>query len=87
MRLVNHVFMGAIFLSTALAERPGAVLAERSLAGPSLGEMHAGLGSGAVSFARWDDRVAYGKARLAEALRGLRTSEYATALAIVASGD
>jgi hypothetical protein len=34
--------------------------------------MHRGLGSGEVSFARWDDRVAYGKARLGRALEDLR---------------
>lgn len=72
MKVVNHVFAGVIFLNGAAGERPDADLADRTLAGASLSEMHAGLGTGAVNFARWDDRVAYGKARLARALEDLR---------------
>lgn len=87
MQVVNHVFAGVIFLNSAVAERPGAKLADRTLAAPALAEMHAGLASGAVSFARWDDRVAYGKARLGHALDGLRTDEFTQSLAIVAAAD
>ncbi len=72
MKVVNHVFAGVIFLNGAAGERPGAELADRTLAGPGLAQMHRGLGSGEVSFARWHDRVAYGKARLARALEDLR---------------
>ena len=85
MKVVNHVFTGVIFLNSAHDEQPGAELAERTLAGPSLPQMHAGLGSGEVSFARWDDRIAYGKARLGAALAGLRTEAFADALARVAA--
>lgn len=84
MRVVNHVFAGAIFLNSARDERPGVELADATLAGPSLAQMHAGLGSGEVSFARWDDRIAYGKARLGAALAGLRAAAFAEALARVA---
>jgi aminoglycoside phosphotransferase (APT) family kinase protein len=87
MRVVNHVFAGVIFLNTAIAERPCAKLADRTLAGPSLVQMHQGLGSGAVSFARWEDRIAYGKARLTHALDCLRTDEFAQSLEIVAAAD
>jgi hypothetical protein len=87
MRVVNHVFAGVIFLNSAVAERPCAKLADRTLAGPGLAQMHAGLGSGAVSFGRWDDRVAYGKARLAHALSCLRADEFARSLEIVAAAD
>jgi aminoglycoside phosphotransferase (APT) family kinase protein len=72
MKVVNHVFAGVIFLNGAAGERPDAKLADRTLAGPALAQMHRGLGSGEVSFARWDDRVAYGKARLGRALEDLR---------------
>ncbi len=87
MRVVNHVFAGVIFLNGAAGERPGAELVDRTLAGPSLTDMHYGLGAGAVSFARWDDRVDYGKARLVEALRCLRKDEFTNALRIVAAAD
>jgi aminoglycoside phosphotransferase (APT) family kinase protein len=87
MKAVNHVFLGVMFLSTVAAGRPGAPLADRTLAGPPLAEMHAGLGSGAVSFARWEDRAAYGKSRLAQALESLRSDTFAQALARVAEAD
>ena len=71
MRLVNHVFTGAIFLNGAMAERPGR-LEDRTLAGPDLTALHAGLGTGDFDILAWENRVAYGKARLAAALAGLR---------------
>ena len=80
MRVVNHVFAGTVFINTALAERPAAELADRSMAGRSLAEMHAGLATGAVSFADRDHRIAYGKARLAAALDGLRSPGCSEAL-------
>ncbi|WP_372782015.1 phosphotransferase [Phenylobacterium sp.] len=85
MRIVNHLFLGTVFHNAAAAERPGQTPADRTLAAPSLAEMHRGLGSGAVSFASWDDRVAYGKARLTAALDGLRSPALAEALETLAA--
>ena len=81
MRQVNHVFYGVMFLNGAAAERPGARLADRSLAGPGLDALGQRLGTGAFSLSAWDDRVTYGKARLAAALDGLRDPAFAEALA------
>jgi len=80
MKVVNHVFVGVIFLNTAAGEQPGVQPSDRTLAGPSLARMRQGLGTGQVNFARWDDRVAYGKARLRHALELLRTPAVARAL-------
>ena len=81
MRQVNHIFYGVMFLNGAAAERPGARLADRSLAGPSLAALGQQLGAGAFGLSAWDDRVTYGKARLAAALDGLRDPAFAEALA------
>ena len=87
MRTVNHVFVGTIFLNTAAAERPGVLPSDRTLAGPSLAELQAGLRTGRFGFAAWEDRVAYGKARLAQALADLRGDDCAQALQIVVARD
>jgi hypothetical protein len=87
MRTVNHVFVGAIFLSTAATEQPGVRPADPTLAGPSLAQMQAGLRTGAVDFSRWEARVDYGKARLAQALAELRGDALADALRIVANAN
>lgn len=87
MRVVNHVFAGTIFLSAAAAERPGVALADRTLAGPSLIELQARLRTGDFAFDVWDNRVAYGKARLVHALAELRTDAVSEALRIAARAD
>jgi len=81
MRLVNHVFLGAMFLNAATVERPGAPLDDRTLAGPGLEALRQRLRLGDFSMLVWENRVAYGKARLAAALEGLRDPACAAALA------
>jgi aminoglycoside phosphotransferase len=85
MRLVNHLFAGVIFLNTALSERPDARLADRTLVGPSLAELHGRLWTGQFAILEWENRVAYGKARLAAALEGLRAPGFGAALAQLAA--
>jgi thiamine kinase-like enzyme len=87
MRAVNHVFVGAIFLNTASEEQPGAALTDRTLSGPTLAELQARLRTGAFGFDVWENRVDYGKARLAQALADLKTDTFAEALRIVADAD
>lgn len=87
MRAVNHVFAGAIFLNGAADERPSGVLEDRGLAGPSLAELQAGLRAGTFNFSAWENRVAYGKARLVQALADLKSGAFAEALRIVADAD
>ncbi len=83
MRQVNHIFYGVMFLNGAAAERPGARLADRSLASPDLRALGERLATGAFNLSAWDDRVTYGKARLAAALDGLRDPAFAEALAVL----
>jgi hypothetical protein len=83
MRLVNHLFAGVIFLNTALSERPEVRLADRTLAGPSLSEVHGRLWTGRFAILEWENRVTYGKARLAAALEGMRAPAFAAALALL----
>jgi aminoglycoside phosphotransferase len=85
MRLVNHLFTGVIFLNVAMGERPGARLADRTLAGPSLADIHVGLRTGAFAMMEWENRVTYGKARMAFALEGLRAPAFGAALAELAA--
>jgi aminoglycoside phosphotransferase (APT) family kinase protein len=85
MRLVNHLFTGVIFLNTAMGERPDARFADRTLAGPGLADLHERLRTGAFAILEWDNRVAYGKARLAAALEGLRAPGSGAALAQLAA--
>jgi hypothetical protein len=87
MRTVNHVFAGAIFLNTAAAERPQAAASDRNLSGPSLAELHARLRTGAFAFDVWENRLDYGRARLAQALADLKTDAIATALKVIADAD
>jgi aminoglycoside phosphotransferase len=84
MRQVNHLFCGLIFLNVASAERPGVRLADRTLAGPDLTTLHQRLGSGEFAILEWENRVVYGKARLAAALDGLRAPAFGAALAQLA---
>jgi aminoglycoside phosphotransferase len=83
MRLVNHLFIGAIFLNVAMTERPGARLDDRTLAGPSLEALRQRLKAGEFDMMAWDNRIIYGKARLAAALEGLRDTACAAALAVL----
>jgi aminoglycoside phosphotransferase (APT) family kinase protein len=85
MRLVNHLFSGVIFLNTAMGERPDARLADRTLAGPGLADLHEGLRTGAFAILEWENRVTYGKARLAAALEGLRAPAFEVAVAQLAA--
>lgn len=85
MRLVNHVFTGVIFLNVSAAERPGVRLDDRSLAGPSLDGLRQRLRAGEFDMMAWDNRVTYGKARLAAALEGLRSPACGEALAQIAA--
>ena len=87
MRTVNHVFTGTVFLNTVADERPGTALADRTLAGPSLAELQAGLRTGAFDFSLRENRAAYGKARLVQALADLKTDAFAEALRIVTDAD
>jgi len=72
MRLVNHVFCGVIFLNVICAERPDRRLDDRTLNGPGLAALHDRLRGGDFDMIAWENRVTYGKARLAAALQGLR---------------
>jgi len=85
MRQVNHLFTGLIFLIGAAAERPGARLEDRTLAGPDLGSLHARLRTGDFAILTWENRVVYGKARLAAALEGMRGAVFAEALSPLAA--
>ena len=85
MRLVNHVFTGVIFLNGAAAERPAARLADRTLSGPGLAALRRRLRDGDIDLLAWENRVAYGKARLAAALEGLKDTACAEALARIAA--
>lgn len=80
MRQANHVFYGAVFLVGAAAERPGVRLEAQSLDAPPLADLRRGLGDGAFSLQPWENRVTYGKARLAEALSQMRGPAFAEAL-------
>jgi aminoglycoside phosphotransferase (APT) family kinase protein len=83
MRLVNHVFCGVIFLNVTCAERPDG-LEDRTLTGPRLAQLRARLGAGGFDMMAWENRVTYGKARLAEALQGLRDPACNEAMALAA---
>lgn len=85
MRLVNHVFTGVIFLNGAAAERPAARLTDRTLSGPGLPALRQRLRDGDIDLLAWENRVAYGKARLAAALEGLKDTACAEALARIAA--
>jgi aminoglycoside phosphotransferase len=85
MRLVNHVFAGVVFLAGAAGERPGARLDDRTLAGPGLADLHARLRTGQFAILQWENRVTYGKARLAAALEGMRAPAFGAALAQLAA--
>lgn len=81
MRQANHVYYGVVFLIGAAAQRPEARLEDESLDGPSLAEFRQRLRAGGFDLSAWENRVAYGKARLAAAREGMRSPEFAEALA------
>lgn len=84
MRLINHLFYGAIMLSGVAAERPGMRLPQTDLSGPDLADLHAAIGLGEFALDPWEGRVTYGRSRLAAALDGLRSPDFEAALAAAA---
>ncbi len=85
MRQVNHVFYGMQMLNSAAAERRGACLPDQDLSGPSLGTLRGRLATGDFALQAWDNRVAYGKARLSEALTGMQSPMFREALSLLAA--
>lgn len=83
MRQVNHLFYGLIMLTAVARLRPGERAPGR-LDGPSLAEIHQGIGAGTFVLEGWDGQVAYGKARLAQALAGMKTDACDQALKMLA---
>ena len=79
MRQINHLFYGLTMLTAVARMRPGQQ-ANGGLDGPSLADIHQGLGAGTFVLDGWDGQVAYGKARLAEALAGMKTEAFEEAL-------
>ncbi|WP_340645051.1 phosphotransferase [Phenylobacterium sp.] len=82
MRQVNHLFYGLIMLTTVAALRPGA-RAPGDLDGPSLAQIHQGIGAGTFQLDGWEGQVAYGKARLNEALTGMKTQAFDQAVRVL----
>ncbi|CAN5778894.1 hypothetical protein BH11PSE1_BH11PSE1_30790 [soil metagenome] len=82
MRQVNHLFYGLIMLTAVSRMRPGAQ-APGGLEGPSLAEVHQGIGDGSFLLDGWEGQVVYGKARLAQALAGMKTEAFAQAVSVL----
>jgi len=82
---VNHVYYGTIFLVAAAGERSEARLAETTLAGATLGELKAGLRTGGFTLQPWENRIAYAKARLAQAQADMASGSFAAALELIAA--
>ena len=80
-RQINHVFYGAIFLTGAAAERPGTKLPGTRLDAPPLADLHRRLGEGNFVLEAWDNRVAYGQARLTAAAENMAGPGYDRAIA------
>ena len=85
MRQVNHVFYGMQMLNSAAAERPGLSRPDQDLSGPSLGALRGRLATGDFALQAWDNRVAYGKARLSEALTGIQSPVFREAVSLLAA--
>jgi aminoglycoside phosphotransferase (APT) family kinase protein len=83
MRIAGDVFYGLVWLISAAVQRPGTELADRKLAGPPLGDLHADILTGERSFDDWDTRVAMAKGRLRAALEALRSPACGEALALI----
>jgi aminoglycoside phosphotransferase (APT) family kinase protein len=84
MRLVNHIFYGMIMLNGAADERPEARLADGDLSGLTLADIGPLLRQGRFDMTAWENRIAYGKARLAAADAGMQGPAFEAALALVA---
>lgn len=84
-RQINHVFYAAMFLNGAAAERPGVRLPGARLEAPPLAEIHRALGEGAFALETWENRVAYGQARLMAASANLAGPDCARAIAALAA--
>ena len=85
MRQSNHLFLGALFLIGAAAERRDGMTAASLFEGPGLAELRERLKTGAFGLTAWENRVAYGRARLAEALTNMRGEAFDAALAKLAA--
>lgn len=81
MRQVNHLFYGLV-MTNAVAPRDAPA---ESLDGPSLDELHVALSLGEPVLDTDEGRFGYVKARLAQALAGLRSPRFEEALAELAS--
>ena len=79
MRQVNHLFYGLIMLTAVARMRPGDRV-DGGLDGPSLAQIHQDLGAGTFVLDGWDGQLAYGRARLAQALAGMKTDAFDQAL-------
>lgn len=82
MRQVNHLFYGLIMLTGVARQRPGEQ-ASGGLDGPSLAQVHQGIGDGSFVLDGWEGQVVYGKARLAEALMGMKTPAFDQAVRVL----
>ncbi|CAN5553078.1 hypothetical protein BH10PSE5_BH10PSE5_27630 [soil metagenome] len=82
MRQVNHLFYGLIMLTAVARMRPGEQ-ASGGLEGPSLAEVHQGIGAGTFLLDGWEGQVTYGKARLAQALAGMKSQPFAQAVSVL----
>lgn len=83
MRQANHLFLGAIFLLTA-AGGPAAPPADLFDEAPLL-DFRRRMMTGTFDLAAPANRIAYGRARLAEALANMRSERFAEALDRVAA--
>ena len=79
MRQVNHLFYGLV-MTNAVAPRAAPA---QSLEGPSLAELHGALALGEPVLAADEGRFDYVKARLTQALEGLRSPRFEEALAVL----
>jgi len=80
MAQVNHLFYGLVMTNAVAPRAPAADLAGRSLA-----ELHAALSLGEPVLDTDEGRFDYVRARLAQALEGLRSPRFETALAVVSA--
>jgi hypothetical protein len=55
-------------------------LPQTSLAGPSLADLKAGLRDGSFTLQPWENRIAYAKARLAQAEADMASDSFSAAL-------
>ena len=83
MRQVNHLFYGLVMLTAAARMRPGEPAAG-GLDGQGLARIHQGIGDGSFALDGWEGQVAYGKARLAQALAGMKAPAFGEALKVLA---